>query len=280
MIVAGVDGSVTSRAAVEWAANDAFRMREPLRIVHAVDRTPYQITKVPAGVMPDALQKAGQRALAEAVALVHERQPTVEVTAETVEGSPAGVLRAMDESATEIVVGSRGLGGVSGTLLGSVSTHVAGHARCPVVVVRGERFEPRGEVVVGADDAPESEAALGYAFEQAKLRGARLRVLHAWQLPVHAYAPEVSYGMDEIAEERRRAIAERLAAYQEKYPQVEVVQDMRAGAAADELAAASENADLVVVGSHGRGAVASALLGSVSRAVLHRARCPVAVVRS
>ncbi|MFC5814787.1 universal stress protein [Nonomuraea harbinensis] len=280
MIVVGVDGSVTSRAAVEWAAGDAFRMREPLRLVYAVDRAPYQITRFPAGVAPDALQRAGQKALAEAVALVHERQPTVEVTAETVEGSPAGVLRELDGSAVEIVVGSRGLGGLSGALLGSVSTHVAGHAHRPVVVVRGERFAPRGEVVVGVDDSHECEAALGYAFEQARLRGARLRALHAWQLPVHAFAPEVSYDLDEIGEARRQAVSDRLAAFREKYPQVDVVEDVRSGRPVEELADASAGADLVVVGSHGRGAVASALLGSVSRGVLHQARCPVAVVRS
>lgn len=279
MIIVGVDGSLTSRAAVEWAANDAFRLHVPLRIVYAVDRGPFQIAKNPAEVSQDVLRRQGRQALAEAVALVHERQPDVEVTADLVEGSAVSVLRQAGEQATELVVGSRGLGGFAGALLGSVSTHVAGHVRCPVVVVHGERRSPRGEVVVGVDDTPECKPALAYAFEQAKVRGATLRALHAWQLPVHAFVPEVTYDLDEVGRARNQAVAERVEAFRRTYPEVKVVQDVRPAQPAEALTEASAGADLLVVGSHGHGAVASVLLGSVSRAVLHHATCAVAVVR-
>ncbi|MFF4615524.1 universal stress protein [Nonomuraea jabiensis] len=280
MIIVGVDGSVTSRAAVEWAANDAFRMRAPLRIVHAVDRDWYQIGKYPLPDVPDLLLREGRRILREAEALARERQPGVEVTTQNVEGMPAVVLREQAKEATELVVGSRGLGGFAGALLGSVSTHVAGHVHGPVVVVRGEQRPVHGEVVAGVDDSPECEPALAYAFEQAKLRGATLRVVHAWQLPVHAFAPEVIHDMDEVRTAQHQVVRDRVEVARKEYAQVTVVEDIISAHPVDALVTVSEHADLLVVGSHGHGALGSMLVGSVSRGVLHHAHCAVAVVRA
>ncbi|MEV5553052.1 universal stress protein [Nonomuraea wenchangensis] len=279
MIVVGVDGSVAARAAVEWAAADALRTREPLRLVHAVDRTPYQIGRFPTPTLPDVLLREGRRILDEAVALVRERQPQVEVETREVEGAPALVLREAAEGASEIVVGSRGLGGFAGALLGSVSTHVAGHVRCPVVVVRAQRQPASGEIVVGVDDSPECGPALAYAFRQAELRGAKLRAVHAWQLPVHAFAPEIAYDVDEIRAAQQQLLTGALESFRAEHPAVEIIEETHSGHPVDVLTAAGAQADLVVVGSHGRGAMGSALLGSVSRGVLHHARCAVAVVR-
>ncbi|MEV4551930.1 universal stress protein [Nonomuraea wenchangensis] len=279
MIVVGVDGSVAARAAVEWAAADALRTREPLRLVHAVDRTPYQIGRFPTPTLPDVLLREGRRILDEAVALVRDRQPQVEVETREVEGAPALVLREEAEGASEIVVGSRGLGGFAGALLGSVSTHVAGHVRCPVVVVRAQRQPASGEIVVGVDDSPECRPALAYAFRQAELRGAKLRAVHAWQLPVHAFAPEIAYDVDEIRAAQQQLLTGALESFRAEHPAVEIIEETHSGHPVDVLTAAGAQADLVVVGSHGRGAMGSALLGSVSRGVLHHARCAVAVVR-
>jgi len=278
MIIVGVDGSVTARAAVEWAVNDAFRMREPLRIVHAVDRSPYQVGRFPNAALPDTLLREGQRILREALALAHERQPDVEVTTRDIEGAPVEVLREQAEDTTEIVLGSRGLGGFAGALLGSVSTQVAGHVHGPVVVVRGDHQPVRGEIVVGVDDSPECEPALAYAFRQAKLRGSTLRVVHAWQLPVHAFAPGAPYDMDEIRTAQHQVVRDRLETFRKDYPQVTVVEDVQPAQPVEALTDASARADLLVVGSHGHGAAGALLLGSVSRGVLHHARCPVAVV--
>ncbi|MGP3915948.1 universal stress protein [Nonomuraea sp. 10N515B] len=280
MIIVGVDGSVNSRAAVEWAANDACRMRVPLRVVCAMDGSWYQIGKYPDVGLPDVLLREGRRILREAEALVHERQPAVDVTTQQVEGTPAVVLREQAKDATEIVVGSRGLGGFAGALLGSVSTHVAGHVHCPVVVVRGEHRPPQGEVVIGVDDSPECGPALAYAFEQAELRGAVLRVLHAWQLPVHALAPGIAYDMDEVRTAQHQVVRNRLEAFAKDYPQVKIIEDVQSAHPVEALTDASGRADLLVVGSRGRGAMGSVLLGSVSRGVLHHAHCPVAVVRA
>ena len=279
MIVVGVDGSVTARAAVEWAVNDAFRMKEPLRIVHAVDRSPYHIARFPSASLPDTLLREGQRILREALALARERRPEVEVTTADIEGAPAEVLREQARDATEIVLGSRGRGGFAGALLGSVSTHVAGRVHCPVVVVRDDHRPVLGEIVVGVDDSPQSEPALAYAFRQAEARGSVLRVLHAWQLPVHAFAPEVVYGMDEARTAQYQVVRDRLETFRKDYPEVTVVEDVQQGQPVQRLTDASARADLLVVGSHGHGALGAMLLGSVSRGVLHHVRCPVAIVR-
>ncbi|MFD0664086.1 universal stress protein [Thermocatellispora tengchongensis] len=236
--------------------------------------------QVPSEGSIDALTRAAQRILADALAVVHSRQPDVEVTGEIVEAPPAPALRERAGGAVEIVVGSRGLGGFSGALLGSVSVHVAGHVHRPVVVVRPGRERVFGEVVAGIDDSEECEPALAYAFEQAALRGAGLRAIYAWQLPVHAYAPEAGYDLDEIRAAHHKVAADRIAAYRDRYPQVDVVEDVRCAHPVDALTQASERADLVVVGSHGRGGLGSVLLGSVSRGVLHHAHGAVAVVRA
>jgi nucleotide-binding universal stress UspA family protein len=219
----------------------------------------------------------------EVVELVTERQPGVEASTAIVEGAPARTLRdqaAGAAGAAEIVLGSRGAGALAGVLVGSVSTHVAGHARCPVVVVRPEQDSQSGEVVVGLDDTPASDPALEYAFRQAELRDTTLRALHAWEAPVHLYAPQVAYDPDDITSARTEAATARLDRFRLAHPRVKVVEDIRNANPAEALTDASESAVMVVVGSHGRGGLRSALLGSVGHGVLHRAHCAVAVVRA
>ncbi|NUW31660.1 universal stress protein [Nonomuraea sp. SMC257] len=279
MIIVGVDGSAPARAAVEWAADDALRMHQPLRIVHAVDRSPYQIAKFPTAEWPDALIRGGEKALAEALAVAHERQPSVEATTRLLEGTPAQVLQDEGRDATEIVVGSRGLGGFAGALLGSVSGHVAGQAPCPVVVVRGETGRRHDLITVGVDDSPACEPALPYAFEQARLRGSAIRAVYAWNMPVYAFAPG-PHDMDAIRQAACEVIDEHLERYKKEYPQVSVTEEVRAAHPVDALRRASAESDLLVIGSHGHGALASVFVGSVRRGVLHHAQCPVAVVRA
>ncbi|MEV1249405.1 universal stress protein [Nonomuraea sp. NPDC050022] len=276
LIIAGVDGSTPSTAAVEWAADDALRMGVELRIVHAVDRRLYDAIRFPAADQEELLRKAAGKVLEAAEATARARQPTVEVSTRSLDGAPAAVLQ--EQEAGELVIGNRGLGGFAGALLGSVTMQVAGQAHCPVVVVRAEPCERVGEIGVGVDDADTCEPALGYAFEQARLRGATLRLIYAWQLPVHNFAPEISYDLGEVRAAQREVVSKRLAGWRAKYPQVKVIEDVQNVHPVDALT--STACDLIVVGSHGRGALGSLVLGSVSRGVLHHARCPVAVVRS
>ncbi|MFI6595978.1 universal stress protein [Nonomuraea sp. NPDC050536] len=278
-IVVGADGSQAARSAVEWAVDDAYRMHAPVRIVHALDRWPYRIVSFHSTGEPDPLTRSAERILAEAAHLARERRPGVEVTTEIVDGHPAAVLCEQAKDAVEIVIGNRGLGGFAGALLGPVSHHVAGQAHCPVVVVREGPREPYDEVVVGVDESKECEPALAYAFAQADLRGVMLRAVHAWHLPQLAYADFV-FDVDEVRTTHHRILAGRLVAFEPRYPDVTVVEYAPRAHPVEILVEASDTADLVVVGSHGRGALAAALLGSVSRGVLHHARCAVAVVRS
>ncbi|MEN3534298.1 universal stress protein [Microbispora sp. ZYX-F-249] len=278
-IIVGTDGSPAATAAVRWAADDAARRGCPLRFVSVVDHWAYGIPKFPVSG-GDPLTSHAERALSAAEAVARERQPDVKISTEIIEGIPARVLRDKAGEAVEIVLGSRGLGGFAGIVVGSVSTHVAGHAPCPVVVVRPGWSGGRGEIVVGVDDSPECEPALAYAFEQARAHGDALRAVHAWQLPAHPLAPEITYDVEEVREAHRRVIREKPADPRGRCPEVPVREELVYGHPVDALVQAARGAGLLVVGSRGRGALGSAMLGSVSRGVLHHAECPVAVVRS
>ncbi|ACZ87632.1 universal stress protein [Streptosporangium roseum] len=278
-IAVGTDGSAAATAALAWAVDDAVRRGLPLRIVHVVDRWPYDVAELPTPGRPDHLSRLGEQVLAQALTASAERGPDVCVTTELIEGAPVEVLCEQAGAAVELVIGSRGLGGFAGSLLGSVPIRVAGHVRGAVVVVRPGAGQTRGEVVVGIDGSAECQPALGFAFEQAGLRGCPLRAVYGWQAPVHGFTPEAARDMDEVRQGQRRMAAARLTDWKEKFPTVDVVQDVTCAHPVPTLVAASVRADLLVVGSRGLGAVGSVLLGSVSRGVLHHAHCPVAVVR-
>ncbi|MET8868111.1 universal stress protein [Nonomuraea sp. NPDC004580] len=300
LVIVGTDGSAPAAAAVGWAADDAVRKRAELRIVHALDRGPYAITGVAvpapyviAGAdvpeLDEALRRAAAKVLEEAEAVARARQPEVPVTTRVVDGTPAAVLMDQARDADDLVVGDRGLGGFTRALLGSVTMKVAGQAPCPVVVVRdgpvdrtGDRTGERtggstGEIAVGVDGSESCEPAIAYAFEQAALRGATLHLVHAWEVPVHAFAPEISYDADEVRAARQELVRARTERWQAAHPEVPTVMDIRCAHPVDALTTTPY--DLVVVGSHGRGAIGALLLGSVSRGVLHHARGTVAVVR-
>ncbi|WP_066370258.1 universal stress protein [Herbidospora mongoliensis] len=279
-IVVGVDGSPSTVAAIEWAADDAARTGLTLHVVFAVDRSPHEIPKFPNPDLEDALSRGAARVLDEAAGTAEARQPGIAVVTERFEGRPVEVLRRAAAEAVELVVGTRGMGGFASAVVGSVSSHLAGHVPGPVVVVRHLPGPRTDEVVVGVDDSPAAEPALAYAFEQARSRRSTLRAVRAWREPVYAYTPGITYDLEEIRTAQHAVVAGVLNPWRERYPEIKVVEDVRLGHPVTALVDAAEGADLLVVGSHGRGAVASAVLGSVSRGVLHHAGCPVAVVRA
>ncbi|MER6008955.1 universal stress protein [Nonomuraea angiospora] len=279
VIVVGTDGSAAATAAVEWAADDAARAMARLCIVHAVDRSPYEIAKFSNPGPDDAVALSAESVLADAEMVARKRQPGIDITSELFQGAAATVLRGRADSAGEIVIGGRGLGGFPGAVLGSVSTHVAGHAHGPVVVVRSDPDTAYGEIVVGLDDYHAGEPALAYAFEQALLRACTLRAVYAWQPPAHAHIPESAHDLGEIHAARCRIAAGILLGWRQRYPQVQVIEDVRRAHPVDALAGVSAQADLVVVGSQGRGAIGTVMLGSVTLGVLYHARSSVAVVR-
>jgi len=284
MILVGVDGSRAGLEAAGWAAREAALRRVPLRVVHAI---PAWVLETggdgPYAGVARWMREGAETVLAGAVDRARREVPGLEVEAVPIPGDPRPALVKAAAEAELLVVGNHGLGGFRGLLLGSVAQGVAGHAPCDVVMVREMATPPRGEVVVGVDGSPSDERVLEFAFAEASLRGAGLRAIHAWQpFDFGDYGfGGLPPGSDDLAGEgrERRLLGEVLAGWGERYPDVKVVEETVKGHPVEVLRHVSDGADLVVVGSHGRGELAGMILGSVSQGVLQHAHCPVAVVR-
>jgi nucleotide-binding universal stress UspA family protein len=290
-IVVGYDDSPASRRALGWALRTAQGRQAQVLLVHAARTFPPILAGHGDYVAPprEISAAAGKATLDTGTQLAAVAAPDVAVTTRLVEDSPAAALLGVLDHARMVVVGSRGMGGFSELVVGSTSLKLANHARCPVVVVRPDEsvLEPgheAGRVVVGVDDSePASSDVLAFAFEEASWRQVGLTALHAWQEPYYDLpgkgAPIPKFiQIEQFQAEQRRWLSERIAGWQEKFPDVEVRRLVLAHNPAAALAGASMGAELVVVGSRGRGGLRSLLLGSVSHALLHHAHCPVAVV--
>ena len=282
-VVVGVDGSPCSLAAVDLAADEARLRGVGLRVVHGFIWPYFGIPLGPSSAGPPegGLRHEAEGILAEAVERARKAAPEVDVDGEIVTGGGSAVLVAEARDAAMVVVGDRGLGGFSGLLLGSVAVQLAAHAECPVLVVRGHAH-PSGPVVLGVDGSPAASAAVARAFDEAWLREAPLVALHAWLHPV-AQGPGdilVVFDVNEVRKVEARLLAEAVAGCREKYPDVPVREDLVHGPARGALIDLSGEAQLLVVGTRGRGGISGLLLGSVSQAVLHHAACPVLVVPS
>jgi nucleotide-binding universal stress UspA family protein len=288
-IVVGVDGSDEATRAVRWGAVEAARRQAPLRLVMAFGWPPepalgYSTFRED---YRELLRSRAESRLEAARSVAEQSAPGVHVDIEVVDGTPYAVLGTAARSAQLMVLGSRGLGQVEGLLAGSVTVALAAHAACPVVVVRGDERDPADAaalpVVVGVDGTPASEAAIAFAFEAAAARGVPLVAVHVWTELAVTKAMEPFADWPAIKEEEQRldrGLADLLARWSEKHPGVQVrriVAHERPGRC---LVEQSVDAQLVVVGSRGHGELAGMVLGSVSNALVHRSRCPVAVVRA
>ncbi|NUT52165.1 MAG: universal stress protein [Saccharothrix sp.] len=277
-IVVGVDGSASAVRAAEWAAAQAARHRLPLKLVHAYSLPTHTYPEIvlTGHDVRAAFEDRGRQWLDEAVAAVRAADPGTALVVDR----PAAALIAESHQARMVVVGSRGLGGFTGLLVGSVAVAVSAHGHCPVVVVR-DPFPSDGPVVVGVDGSPASEEAVGFAFEEASLREAPLTAVIAWTdfLVDSPYGSRFTVDWAQVEEEQRRVLAERLAGWQEKYPDVHVDRVVVRDRPVRALLDLSRNAQLLVVGSRGHGGFTGMLLGSTSQALVQHAQCPLAVVR-
>lgn len=278
MIVVGVDGSASALQAVRWAAAEAVRHKVGLRLVH-VCRMPSELN---AGgeldAVRDLLRDQGRNWLAEA------RQVAVEAGSPpvTVLESAFVVPALVEESLTAslLVLGTRGLGGFTGLLIGSTATTLAGRVHCPMIVVRGDT-PVGGPVVVGVDGLPDAEAAVAFAFSEASKHGTDLVAVHAWHdsLPDTVLLGHPAPPDFEPAQQRAyETLGERLAGWQEKYPDVHVTREVVRDHPSRALLRHADSARLVVVGTRGRGGFKGLILGSTSQHLLHHAPCPVAIV--
>jgi nucleotide-binding universal stress UspA family protein len=285
-VVVGYDGSPASEQALRLASREAHLRKVSLTVLVA-----WELPSIDLGMgsgiaydpdLPKALAEGAEKSARTAADRAAALQEGLDVSTAVVSDTPSAALVEASRSAELVVVGSHGRGRFAGLLLGGVSRQVATHAHCPLLISRGE---PRmsESVVVGIDGSPQGARALDFAFEEASLRGATLRVVHAWDVSVIGYdADYTDYPaggiFDDVREAETRLSAELLAGHTERYPDVPVEVSVSRGSPADVLVGAGEAADLVVVGSRGRGGFASLVLGSVSHRLIHHAPCDVAVV--
>lgn len=283
-VVVGVDGSGSSMMAVRWAAREAAMRNVRLNVVHVSSPLAvWPAVPIPAGLHRER-GEAGTKIIADAVKVAEDSvrdRSRLAVDSELLVAAPLPTLIDLSKEAQMMVVGARGQETVQRALLGSVSTGLAQHARCPVAVIHDEApilLQPSQlPVLVGVDGSPASESATAIAFDEASFRGVELVALHVWVDADVTTVPSMdTSGLRSAAD---KVLAERLAGFQERYPDVTVQRRVVPGHPARRLLDESESAQLVVVGSHGRGGFAGMLLGSVSTAVVHAARIPVIVAR-
>jgi nucleotide-binding universal stress UspA family protein len=291
VVLVGIDGSAPSLHALDWAAAYARHVGWALHLVCSYTLPSFTAASLDGGyvALDDGTIRDGAKAvLAEAAKRVEPLG--LDVTTSVATGDTAGVLVDMSKAHGLVVVGSRGKGGFTERLLGTVSSALPAHARCPVVIVpyrRGEE-EPPVEmppavrrIIVGIDGSTSAEGALRVAIAQARVWGAELVAatgvpvgtgagILAWlpaQIDHAQILADIKVGLDEMVDK-----------FSTEYPGVRITGQVVDGTGAETLIGLTKEADLLVVGSRGRGGFRGLLLGSTSQAVLHHSACPVLVV--
>ncbi|MEW2503714.1 universal stress protein [Amycolatopsis sp. CA-161197] len=276
-VVVGVDGSEAAAVAARWAAREAAWWRTSLTVLTV------------SGVEGPSVGGPEWRAAKEALALEVARttrdelaaaEPGVPITTETSDAGVEAALRQASRHALLLVVGPP-TGTLSGLLAGSPDADLIARAGCPVAIVRGSgSTRVTGPVVVGVDGSPTSDAAIGWAFEEASRRRVPLVALHAWQdsYSGRPFGENRATPLIDVGEAEKRALARRLAGRREQFPDVGVELVVERDRPRDRLIDHGKAASVVVVGSRGRGGFTGMVLGSTTHALLHHADCPVLVV--
>lgn len=284
-IVVGIDGSEQSGSALEWAVARALLGGEELELLNAFSLTPdlnfYGYTGATSQPV-DWYTEFSEELLEAAAARVRELAPDLTFTVTSSMGHPAYLLAEASEGAGAVVVGRRGLGSVASALLGSVSNRLTTQAKCPVVVVGEDEFPATGPIVVGVDGSEFGTNALRYALAEAAVRQTSVRAVAAYDVSHPAFAEDPEYVARMRAEVEAEAAGTISRALDEAegtdLASVSVDQVAVVGRAAEAILGQAGDAQLIVVGTHGKGLVRRVLIGSVSRQVLNDADRPVAVV--
>lgn len=289
-IVVGIDGSEQSYGALRWAVREARVRQVPVRMVTAYSLPIFTGTGFDAGysmVDEEALTTDVARTLDDAYSYVKDSGVEIRATVET--GDATSVLLELSKRAELMVVGSRSQGGFLGRLLGTVSTSLPAHSHCPTVAVPqsyAEKIEADPSIldrnlsiVVGSDGSDQARLAMMQAADEAHRRGVKLTLVNALA-PYTGALNWVPAAVDfealyrEIADLQRRA-AEWIHGF---FPDLEIEFKLIDGSPVQVLVEAGKEADLVVVGTRGRGGIAGMILGSTSQGVLHNTQVPVMIV--
>lgn len=284
-LTVGVDGSDGCLQAVDWAVDEAARRGLPLRLVHASLWERYEDIVPSISLGRPSAQVTAEHIVTSAAERARRRDPEVKVATDIIPAEAADALLEEGNNATALITGSRGQGGLTGLLLGSVGLAVAARAHCPVIVVRGDAAGLAGtheRILLGAGDPASGGDATRFAFREAELRGCPLDVVRTWRCPVYETAADVPALAEAPAryhEERARIrLDELLRDPVAAHPDVRVSRTTVEGPARGVLVHRSAAADLVIVGARRRHGHFGLQLGRVAHTLLHHARCPVAVV--
>ncbi len=283
LVIVGIDGSQHSAMAARWAAIDAAHRSAALRLVYAYSLpvAGYAGYSMAPDDLGHLMRVEGEQMLGGMATELRSHHPDLEVQTRLVQGDALLTLRRESAQARLTVVGSRGNGRMAGVVLGSVAMAITAHGTAPVAVIptEGPGWIDDGPIVVGVDGSATNEAAIRFAFEQAAIRGAELIAVHTWNHPKPAAMVDGVPDLAAMDETERAMLSEELAGWREKYPDVIVQQRVAHGKATAVLLSLARTAQMLVVGSRGRGGFAGMLLGSTSHSLITHAVCPVVVVR-
>lgn len=282
-VVVGVDGSAGALGAARWAGAVAGRLAAPLHIVHAMPTVGRNLTESAAAIRAAVMsfqRDSSEIFLKEAADAVRDGAPGVPITTSSLTTPVDEALIEISRRSRLIVLGGDDVTPVDALLLGSTTLGVSTRALCPVVAWRGTPSVPSAQpVVVGVDGSRASTAALAAAFEFADRLNVGLRAVHSWstRLPAGGVTIPLLIDWDAVEAAQWTRLTEAVDEWRGSYPNVDAhcfVEQSKPGRALMDHAA---DAQLVVVGTRGRNAVASTLLGSTSLNLLHHSAVPVMV---
>ena len=279
-ILLATDGSEEAMLAARTATDMAGKTGSELHVVHVLVLPPETLHDPFGTAAREEFERGGRARLDELVEKIEASEGAVGGTHFRI-GSPAReiVVQAEELGSGLVVLGSRGLGAMSRTLMGSVSDSVVRHAPCPALVVRGEPPIFPTRILLATDGSEEAMLAASAAAELSQATGSELHVVTVGPFLTTALA-STEEEPARMAREARRTLDEQVRSIESGHGTVAQAH-LRLGGAAEEIVALSEDvgAGLVVMGSRGRGGIRRALMGSASERVVRHAHCPVMVVR-
>ncbi|MEV5528481.1 universal stress protein [Streptomyces prunicolor] len=282
-IVVGVDGSEPSLRAADWAADEAAVRGVPLRVVYASLWERYEGTSLAADLAKPDEQVRAEDIVDNAARRARRRHPELDVRVEVLAEEPEYALVRESRDASMLVTGTRGRSGLAEALLGSVSLIVAGHAQCPMVVVRGNQDNQaatgtHGRVVVGVGEKPAGSATVRFAFDEARRRGVQVDVVRAWRWPARETTDHPLMSGEPARLHEQQAVEALETALRDVPADVVSHRHVVEGPTRTVLVDASRDADLLVVGARRRPGHYGLQLGRVAHGVLHHSTCPVVIV--